>query len=56
MYQDPIFQHSLETPNLDEQRRITTLRMYRIKQWNLLNLELILEDVSLVSSLIILKL
>lgn len=51
MRQDPVFQHSLETLNLDEQRRIATLRMYRIKQWNLLNLELILEDVSLAQAM-----
>lgn len=51
IYQDPVFQHSLETPSLDEQRRIATLRMYRIKQWNLLNLELILEDVLLAQAI-----
>ncbi|XP_075220371.1 peroxisomal acyl-coenzyme A oxidase 3-like isoform X2 [Lycorma delicatula] len=41
---DPLFQHSVITPSLPEQRRIAVARMYRLKQWDLVSLESVLED------------
>lgn len=44
MEEDSLFHHSLETPSLDEQRRLATLRAYRLKKWDLINLEVIVAD------------
>ncbi|KAG8295533.1 acyl-Coenzyme A oxidase [Homalodisca vitripennis] len=45
MEEDPLFHHSLETPTLEEQRRINVLRMFRFKQWNVLCLEDVVQDI-----------
>lgn len=47
--QDPLFQNSLEMCNLDEIRRICTLRMYRIREIARLYANIASEDVSVVS-------
>lgn len=44
---DPIFQDGVLTPSLAEQRRLATERLYRIKKWNLVPLEVIISDVRL---------
>ncbi|XP_046389776.1 peroxisomal acyl-coenzyme A oxidase 3-like [Ischnura elegans] len=44
MENDPIFSHLPETPSLDEQRRLATLRMNRLKDFNFLSNEEILDD------------
>lgn len=53
--EDPLFQHTVVTPTVDEQRRLATARMYRIKKWNLISFESIAEDVKIVSNLLIVK-
>ncbi|XP_054269521.1 peroxisomal acyl-coenzyme A oxidase 3-like [Macrosteles quadrilineatus] len=45
MEEDPLFHHWTETPPLEEQRKIESLRMLRIKQWNVLTLEDVVEDI-----------
>lgn len=51
--QDPLFQYSLEMCNIDEIRKVCTLRMYRIREIARLYAHITSEDASVVSVLII---
>lgn len=42
---DPLFHHLQYTPNLDEQRRLTIQRMYKIEELDLLPFEEMVEDI-----------
>ncbi|XP_022188658.2 peroxisomal acyl-coenzyme A oxidase 3 isoform X2 [Nilaparvata lugens] len=39
-----IFQHPVETPSLSEQRRLAAVRMYRLKEWNLITPDVVFDD------------
>nr|CAD7206987.1 unnamed protein product [Timema douglasi] len=40
----PLFQHPQNTPTLDEYRRLTTLRVNRIRDYNFVPLDVAIED------------
>jgi hypothetical protein len=44
MEADPVFQHPVQSPSLDEYRELNVKRTYRIRQLNFLPLEEIIND------------
>lgn len=44
MEDDPLFHHPVNTPSVDEQRRLAVERMYRLKEMNLVPMEDIISD------------
>jgi hypothetical protein len=47
---DPLFQHPQSALRVDEQRRLATRQMYRIKQYNFLPFEELAKDIRKVST------